>query len=152
MPGSRAGNPRRLDLPGQLLVIALLGCLATGIIEGPRSGWGSAPVAALFAVAVLAAVALAVVESRRREPLVDMRYFRSTPFSGAALIGVAALATLGGFLFLNTLYLQDVSGGSALHAGCSPSRWPRRSACSPSSQAGWWPAAGRGFRWPRRAA
>src|SRR6202041_2727011 len=85
--------------------------------EGPRSGWGSAPIAVLFAVAVLAAVALVVVEPRRREPLVDMRYFRSAPFSGAALIGVAALATLGGFLFLNTLYLQDVRGYSALHAG-----------------------------------
>jgi MFS family permease len=49
--------------------------------------------------------------------LIDMRYFRSVPFSGAAVIGVVALATLGGFLFLNTLYLQDVRGCSALHAG-----------------------------------
>ncbi len=93
------------------------GCLTAGIIEGPRSGWGSAPIVALFAVAVLAAIALVVLESRRREPLIDMRYFRSVPFSGAALIGVVALATLGGFLFLNTLYLQDVRGYSALHAG-----------------------------------
>jgi MFS family permease len=117
VPESQAEHPRRLDPPGQLLVIALLGCLTAGIIEGPRSGWGSAPIVALFAVAVLAAVALVVVESRRREPLVDMRYFRSVPFSGAALIGVVALATLGGFLFLNTLYLQDVRGYSALDAG-----------------------------------
>jgi predicted MFS family arabinose efflux permease len=95
----------------------LLGCLTAGIIEGPRSGWGSAPIVALFAVAVLAAIALVVLESGRREPLIDMRYFRSVPFSGAALIGVVALATLGGFLFLNTLYLQDVRGYSALHAG-----------------------------------
>src|ERR1017187_4258824 len=58
-----------------------------------------------------------VLSTRRREPLVDMRYFRSAPFSGAALIGVVALATLGGFLFLNTLYLQDVRGYRALHAG-----------------------------------
>jgi EmrB/QacA subfamily drug resistance transporter len=117
VPESRAGHPRRLDPPGQLAVIVLLGCLTAGIIEGPRSGWGSVPIVALFAVAVLAAVALAVIEPRRREPLVDMRYFRSAPFSGAALIGVVALATLGGFLFLNTLYLQDVRGYSALHAG-----------------------------------
>jgi len=117
VPESRAERPRRLDPPGQLLVIALLGCLTAGIIEGPRSGWGSAPIVVLFAVAVLAAIALVVLESRRREPLVDMRYFRSAPFSGAALIGVLALATLGGFLFLNTLYLQDVRAYSALHAG-----------------------------------
>ena len=117
VPESRAERPRRLDPPGQVLVIALLGCLTAGIIEGPRSGWGSAPIVALFAVALLAAIALVVLESRRREPLIDMRYFRSAPFSGAALIGVVALATLGGFLFLNTLYLQDVRGYSALHAG-----------------------------------
>jgi MFS family permease len=117
VPESRAEQPRRLDPPAQLAVIALLGCLTAGIIEGPRSGWGSGPIVALFAVAMLAAIVLVVLESRRREPLIDMRYFRSVPFSGAALIGVVALATLGGFLFLNTLYLQDVRGYSALHAG-----------------------------------
>ncbi|HEY2004893.1 MAG TPA: MFS transporter [Solirubrobacteraceae bacterium] len=117
VPESRAEQPRRLDPPGQLAVIALLGCLTAGIIEGPRSGWSSAPIVALFAAAVLAAIALVVIESRQREPLVDLRYFRSAPFSGAALIGVVALATLGGFLFLNTLYLQDVRGYSALEAG-----------------------------------
>jgi EmrB/QacA subfamily drug resistance transporter len=117
VPESRSGHPRRLDPPGQLAVIVLLGCLTAGVIEGPRTGWGSVPVVALFAAAVLAAIALVVIESRRSEPLVDMRYFRSAPFSGAALTGVAALATLGGFLFLNTLYLQDVRGYSALHAG-----------------------------------
>jgi EmrB/QacA subfamily drug resistance transporter len=117
VPESRAEHPRRLDARGQLLVIALLGCLTAGIIEGPRSGWGSAPIVALFAVAVLAAIALVVLESRRREPLIDMRYFRSAQFSGAMLIAMLGLAALGGFLFLNTLYLQDVRGYSALHAG-----------------------------------
>jgi len=117
VPESRAARPRRLDPTGQLLVIALLGCVTAGIIEGPRNGWGSVPIIALFVAAGLAGLALVVVESRRREPLVDLRYFRSAPFSGAAVIGVVALATTGGFLFLNTLYLQDVRGDSALHAG-----------------------------------
>ena len=39
------------------------------------------------------------------------------PFSSAAVIAVAAFAALGGFQFLNTLYLQDVRGLSPLHAG-----------------------------------
>jgi EmrB/QacA subfamily drug resistance transporter len=117
VPESRAAHSRRLDPPGQVVMVALLGCLTAGIIQGPRSGWSSGLVIALFAVAVLAAIVLAVLEPRRREPLIDMRYFRSAPFTGAALISVVALATLGGFLFLNTLYLQDVRGYSALHAG-----------------------------------
>ena len=56
-------------------------------------------------------------EGRREEPLIDLRFFRSVPFSGAAIIAVAAFATLGGFLFLNTLYLQDVRGFSPIRAG-----------------------------------
>ena len=52
-----------------------------------------------------------------REPLIDLRFFRSIPFSSATVIAVAAFAALGGFLFLNTLYLQDVRGLSPLQAG-----------------------------------
>jgi MFS family permease len=47
----------------------------------------------------------------------DLRFFHSVPFSSATVIAVAAFAALGGFLFLNTLYLQDVRGLSALQSG-----------------------------------
>jgi hypothetical protein len=57
------------------------------------------------------------VEWRRREPLIDPRFFASAPFSGAAVIAVAAFAALAGFLFLNTLYLQTARGYSAIEAG-----------------------------------
>lgn len=117
VPESRAEHPRRLDPPGQVAVIALLGCLTAGIIEGPRHGWTSPPIIVLFALAALAGVVLIFLESGRPEPLIDLRYFRSPPFSGAALIGIFAMATIGGFLFLNTFYLQDSRGYSALHAG-----------------------------------
>ncbi len=56
-------------------------------------------------------------EHRVDEPLVDLRFFRSVPFSSAALIAVASFAALGGFLFLNTLYLQVVRGRTPLQAG-----------------------------------
>jgi MFS family permease len=39
------------------------------------------------------------------------------PFSGATTIAVCAFAAAGGFLFLNTLYLQGVRHLSPLHAG-----------------------------------
>ena len=55
---------------------------------------------------------------RRREPLVDLRFFRSLPFSGATVTAVSAMGALGGFLFLNTLYLQEVRGYRPLVADC----------------------------------
>ncbi|MFI1965158.1 MFS transporter [Streptomyces pathocidini] len=117
VPESRAPRPRRVDPVGQLLVIVLLGCLTYAIIEAPDAGLTS-PLILSFAGAALAALTgLLLYEPRRAEPLIDLRFFRSAPFSGATMIAVSAFAALGGFLFLNTLYLQEVRGLSAFGAG-----------------------------------
>ncbi|MET7761799.1 MFS transporter [Streptomyces sp. NPDC005336] len=117
VPESRAPRPRRADPVGQLLVIAVLGSLTYAIIEAPDRGWGSPLIAACTAVAVVALAGLIRYERRRVEPLIDLRFFHSAPFSGATVVAMSAFAALGGFLFMNTLYLQDVRGLSALHAG-----------------------------------
>jgi EmrB/QacA subfamily drug resistance transporter len=116
VPDSKAPKPRRFDPLGQVLVIALLATLTYGIIEAPSRGWSSpAIVAALAAAGAL--VGLLFHEPRRDEPLIDLRFFRSTPFSSSIAISVAAFAAFGGFLFLNTLYLQDARGLSPVEAG-----------------------------------
>jgi EmrB/QacA subfamily drug resistance transporter len=117
VPESRAPRPRRLDPIGQLLVIISLGALTYAIIEGPRLGWGSAEILSLFAASAMSVVALIGYERRRVEPLLEVRFFRSVPFSGANTIALLTFAGLGGFLFLNTLYLQDVRNMSPLQAG-----------------------------------
>jgi EmrB/QacA subfamily drug resistance transporter len=117
VPESRAARARKLDPVGQVLVIVLLASLVYGLIEGPGSGWTSAKILTCFGVAALALLALARYEPRRDEPLIDLRFFRSAPFSGAVVIAICAFAALGGFLLVNTLYLQDVRGYSPLLAG-----------------------------------
>ncbi|MET9698379.1 MFS transporter [Streptomyces sp. NPDC006529] len=117
VPESRAERPRRPDPVGQLLVMALLGSLTYGIIEAPDAGWTSPLILGCAALAVASLAGLLVYEPRRPEPLIDPRFFRSAPFSGATVIAVSAFAALSGFLFLNTLYLQEVRGLNALHAG-----------------------------------
>jgi EmrB/QacA subfamily drug resistance transporter len=116
-PDSRAARPRRLDLPGQVLVIAFLACLIYGIIEGPSAGWRSPAVLTAFAASATALLLLVSWERRRVDPLVELRVFRSARFSGALVITVCAFACLGGFLFLTTLYLQDVRDLSVWRAG-----------------------------------
>jgi EmrB/QacA subfamily drug resistance transporter len=117
VPESKAARARRPDPIGQVLIIAMLGSLTYGIIEGPSYGWGSARILAFFAVTVIAVVAFLLYEPRRADPLIDIRFFRSLPFSGATLTAVSAMSALGGFLFLITLYLQDVRGFRPLIAG-----------------------------------
>jgi len=117
VPESKAPRPRRPDPFGQLLVIVLLGSLTYAVIEGPAYGWGSARILSFLTVAVIALAVFLGYEPRRREPLVDFKFFRSPPFSGATVTAVSAMGALGGFLFLTTLYLQEVRGYSPLVAG-----------------------------------
>ena len=117
VPESRAPRPRRADPVGQVLVILTLASLTSAIIEGPRLGWGSPWTLALAATAGVSLATLVRYELRRVDPLIEPRFFASRPFSAAAVIAVAAFAAFGGFLFINTLYLQDVRGLSALSAG-----------------------------------
>ncbi|MFI5757078.1 MFS transporter [Streptomyces sp. NPDC051569] len=117
VPESRAPKPRRPDPVGQLLVIGVLGSLTYAIIEAPAAGWTSPLIMSFAGVAALSLTGLLLYEPRRAEPLIDLRFFRSAPFSGATVIAVAGFAGLGGFLFLNTLFLQEVRGLSALRAG-----------------------------------
>jgi EmrB/QacA subfamily drug resistance transporter len=117
VPESRAPRARRIDPVGQLLVIAALASLTYAIIEGGHDGYGAAPIVILLAFALACFAALVRYELRRREPLLEMRFFTSAPFAGASAIAVCLFAATGGFLFMITLYLQDVRGLSPLHAG-----------------------------------
>ena len=117
VPESRAPHARRFDPVGQVSVMVLLTSLTFGIIEGDGRGWNSAVVLGCFVLAIIAAALLARYERRRIEPLLDPRLFASVPFTGAVLCAVVGYAAFAGFLFLNTLYLQDVRGLSPLQAG-----------------------------------
>lgn len=132
----------RLDPEAQGLIVVLFAALTYAVIGGPARGWALGTTLGLLAVAAVAGVALVAHELGRREPLIDVRFFRSAPFSGASVIAVTAFAALGGFLFLNTLYLQDARSDSAIPHR-SPT--PRCRACLPTRPA--WPG-----RWRRRGA
>jgi predicted MFS family arabinose efflux permease len=117
IPESKSDRPRRPDLIGQALILTLLATVLFTIIELPRLGPKSPWILVGTADAILASAALVAVEHRRAEPLIDLRFFRSVPFSASILIAVLTYAAIGGFLFINTIYLQDVRGYAPLRAG-----------------------------------
>ena len=119
VPESRAARARRFDPLGQLLVIAMLAGVVYAIIESRRFGWTAPVILALLGVAAFCALGILGYEPRRADPLLELRLFRSVPFSAAILMALCALCGFGAFLFLTTQYLQDVRGMSALHAGLS---------------------------------
>ena len=118
VPESRAAHPRRLDPPAQLLVAVFLGGVVFAVIEGGSLGWGSPAIVGIAVACVLSAVALVLVERRRREPLLEPRLFRSMPFVSALVMAVVAMCGFQAFLFVITLYLQNVRDLSPWAAGC----------------------------------
>ncbi|HEX3773281.1 MAG TPA: DHA2 family efflux MFS transporter permease subunit [Polyangiaceae bacterium] len=117
VPESKAPRARRVDPIGQLFVSLAFGSTIYATIEGNRLGWSSPLILGLFTLALCSLVGILIYEPRQREPLLDLRFFRSIPFSSATIIAVSMFSALSGFGFLNALYLQEVRGLSALQAG-----------------------------------
>jgi EmrB/QacA subfamily drug resistance transporter len=117
VPESRSGRRRRFDVVGQVLIVVMLGGLIGALIEGPHLGWGHPITVVLFAASGGSVAAFIPWELRRREPLIDVRFFRSIPFSSALVTVVSGFASYAGFIFLMTLYLQEVRHLSPLEAG-----------------------------------
>ncbi|BAW08793.1 major facilitator transporter [Nocardia seriolae] len=108
VPESKSANPRGMDPIGQVLAIATLFTLVFGLIETEP---------AMFALSALALAGFVRHESRHPSPFIDLRFFRSFPFSSATVIAVCSFAALGAFLFDMSLYLQGTRHFSAVHTG-----------------------------------
>jgi EmrB/QacA subfamily drug resistance transporter len=117
VPESRAARARRFDPVGQALATVVLSCVVYAIIDAGRLGWTAPVVVGLFVVAGLGVLGILRYEPRRADPLLELRLFRSVPFSAAIVMALLGLCGFGAFLFLTTQYLQDVRGMSALTAG-----------------------------------
>lgn len=117
VPESRADKPRPFDLVAQALVIVALLSLTSAVIDGRHNSWSSWTISLRFALSFVAFVGLIAWEAKRPNPMLDLRFFRSLPFSGATVIAVLAFAGFSGFLFLNSLYLQEARGLHASAAG-----------------------------------
>ena len=113
-PGTQG---RGLDLAGQLLAIAVLGCLAYGIIEAGVHGAGDKGVLAAFALSSAAIVLFIVREARTSQPMLPLSLFSSAMFSRTAAIGLLVNVAFYGLIFVLSLYFQNVEKRSAFETG-----------------------------------
>jgi EmrB/QacA subfamily drug resistance transporter len=117
VPESRSATMRDVDPIGQALAVTFLFSVVFVLIQGREMGWSGAPSVAIWIVAVSALLGFLRYESRRNDPFIDLRFFRSIPFASATVIAVCAYAAYGAFLFMMSLYLQGARHYSAFHTG-----------------------------------
>jgi predicted MFS family arabinose efflux permease len=118
VPESRLdGMQRRFDPFGAVTVTGGLLLLVYAISTAPQHGWGSVRTVALLAVsAVLLALFLAI-EARAAAPLMPLRIFRLRMVAVSNATGFLLGASFFAFVFIGTLYMQQVLRYSALEAG-----------------------------------
>jgi EmrB/QacA subfamily drug resistance transporter len=117
---SRADSATRtFDAAGALSVTAGLSLLVYALVDATRVGWGSTQTVGLLAVSALLLAAFVGIERKSSAPLVPFSIFRSRTITGANAVGLLIGASLFSMFFFISLYMQQVLGYSAIHAGLS---------------------------------
>jgi EmrB/QacA subfamily drug resistance transporter len=118
VPESRLATARRRYDPfGAVSVTGGLSLLVYAISTAPQVGWGTARTVTLLAVSAALLVAFVVTETRVEAPLMPLRIFQSKTLAGANAVGLLLGGSFFAFIFIGTLYMQQVLGYSALKAG-----------------------------------
>ncbi|WP_408262194.1 MFS transporter [Paraburkholderia phytofirmans] len=110
-------KPRGIDLGGQCLAVVALTAFVAAVIEWRPLGLGHPLVAGGFVLALIAASAFVLVESRVAAPMLPLSLFSKRSFSVAVLFGICVNLTYYGMVFVLSLYLQRVRGYTPLQAG-----------------------------------
>ena len=118
VPESRLNtSQRRYDPFGATTVTGGLLLLVYAISNAPQVGWGSGRTIALLAASAALLVAFLVIETRVQAPLMPLRIFGLKTLSGANAVSFLLGASFFAFIFVGTLYMQQVLGYSALQTG-----------------------------------
>jgi EmrB/QacA subfamily drug resistance transporter len=118
VPDSRlATTRRRFDLAGAVAGTGGLVALVDAISQAPQYGWSATRTVAVLAGSAALLAAFLVIESRAEQPVLPLSIFRMRTLAGANTAGLLLGGSFFAFVFIGTLYLQEVLHYSALESG-----------------------------------
>ncbi len=118
VPESRLRTERRRYDPfGAVTITSALVVFVYAISRAPQVGWAAPQTLAMLATSTVLLVAFLLVETRVEAPLLPLRLFRLSTVAGSNAVGFLLGASFFAFIFVGTLYMQQVLGYSALKTG-----------------------------------
>ena len=108
---------RRFDVLGAITGTGGLVLLVDVISQAPQYGWGSTRTVALLAASVVLLTAFLLIERRVESPILPLEIFRLRTLAGANVAGLLLGASFFAFIFIGTLYMQQVLHYSAIQSG-----------------------------------
>ena len=115
--GASHASSRHFDLPGALVGTGGLVVLVGAVSQAPQYGWGAAHTLVLVTVAVALLAAFLAIEKRTTSALLPLAIFREQTLTGAVTAGLLIGGSFFAFLFVGTLYMQQVLHYSSLQSG-----------------------------------
>ncbi len=117
-PESRdIGASRRVDWVGLATIGLAVFALLYALTDGPSAGWSAPVVVGCFVVTLVLVPAWVWIESRVREPLVDLSLFRLRSYDGALIANLMMNVAFAGLSYLLVLWLQNARGYGPVAAG-----------------------------------
>jgi EmrB/QacA subfamily drug resistance transporter len=117
LPRSESTSRPRFDLWGFVTIALALSALLVATAQGNDWGWTSYPTVILLIISVLAFALFVVIENEVDAPLLDLKVFKSRPYTIGLLIVVLVTMAMFGSLFYIPQLLLGVMGLNALDAG-----------------------------------
>ena len=105
------------DLAGFALSGAGFSAVVYAMSEGPRAGWTSVRVLGFGAVGLVMVVTMVIVETRKRQPMLQLRLLGDRMFRQANIVSAFSIGSFIGLLFVLPQYLQSLRGLSAQESG-----------------------------------
>jgi EmrB/QacA subfamily drug resistance transporter len=114
---SRADVGRNFDAAGAVTITAALMILVYALTQANEVGWGSFQTVGLIVLSVALHGVFLLIESRSKQPLVRLGFFRMRTPTGANVIGLFLGTMVFGMFLLLSLYMRQVLEFSALETG-----------------------------------
>ena len=108
---------RKFDAAGALAGTGGLVLLVDAISQAPQYGWGATRTIGVLAAAAVLLAAFLVIERRVTDPILPLSIFRLRTVAGANTAGLLLGGSFYAFIFVGTLYMQQVLHYSALQTG-----------------------------------
>jgi EmrB/QacA subfamily drug resistance transporter len=118
LPESRmARGGERVDVAGAVTATGGLGAVVDGLLQAASHPWGSWQVLLPLSGGVALLAIMTVVETRSSDPMIPVRFFTNRTRVISNVLSLALFAAFIGYVFLMTLYMQQILGYSPLRAG-----------------------------------
>jgi EmrB/QacA subfamily drug resistance transporter len=119
IPESKNQDAGKLDIWGAIFVTLGLAGITFAFIESPKHGFGTPLIISSLIVGGVSLMTFFYIQATSKHPMIPLKLFKSSTFSGGNLLTLFLYAALGGAMFFIPLNLIQIQGYSELKAGLS---------------------------------